>query len=144
MRFAEPPSLDSPLRGRSGDDLDGLLRGYFRAEMPEPWPNLEPPASEPVLPFAAAPRPRRWKSFRARLSLAASVALLLAGAALIGGSLRVPDRAATGPAGIGDSADTRDMPRHQPRIKREHLNVKPSGEVEMKFEFFDGGDLPPE
>src|SRR5262249_19607351 len=53
-------------------DVDGLLRDFFRAQMPEMWPDLKP---------AARPASRRAGSslIRSRGVLAASVLLLLTG-----------------------------------------------------------------
>jgi hypothetical protein len=65
-----------------GDELDGLLRAFFQAEMPDPWPSLEAPVPrEPVLSPAPAPLPERrvGSLFYSRLSLAASLALCLGG-----------------------------------------------------------------
>ena len=54
--------------------MDDLLQDYFRSQMPKPWPAFK------------APQPARVKSapslrsrFGARLALAASIALLIAG-----------------------------------------------------------------
>ena len=77
-----PPSHHN---GRSPDEgeVDRLLRAFYRAEMPNPWPSFEAPAAAPaVLPFPplAARRPLLTRS---RLALAASVALLVAGLRLL-------------------------------------------------------------
>jgi hypothetical protein len=54
-------------------EIDGLLHGYFRTEMPSPWPAFQ------------IPRPMRtkrpasfWSRYGGRLALAASIALLVA------------------------------------------------------------------
>jgi len=127
MRIAEPPSLDSPWRGSPGDDLDGLLRSYFQSEMPEPWPALELPTEETILPLPSKTRSPRWKSFRSRLALAASVAFLLAGAWLIGGSLKPnaqPDKPAA--TNQNDSADRK-------ADFDETLEVGPDGQLRVKL-----------
>ena len=49
MRIVEPPSLDSPGRGRHGDDLDQLLSEFFRSELPKPWPVAPVPEEPPQL-----------------------------------------------------------------------------------------------
>jgi hypothetical protein len=74
--IARPPH-DRRLAGRTPDDLDGVLRAFFRSEMPEPWPTLTPPANNP----RKAQRPVRRTSFSvsSRLSLAAAVALFVTG-----------------------------------------------------------------
>lgn len=65
--------------GRSPDDLDQLLRNFFRGEMPDPWPTMKAPAIE-------NPTPTWWTRSRSRLALAASVALLLVGSWCLSGS----------------------------------------------------------
>ena len=78
MRFVAPPTTDSLSRGRSGDDLDGLLGEFFRSEMPQPWPDAPETDEQPeVLSWSQTPR-RSRSLFRSRLALAASVAFLLA------------------------------------------------------------------
>jgi len=54
--------------------VDGLLRDYFRAQMPEPWPELDVPASLSLV----RPRSTWWRA-ASRLALAASILLLLLG-----------------------------------------------------------------
>jgi hypothetical protein len=89
MRFLDPPTLDAARRGLPGDDLDGLLSAFFRTEMPCPWPGAPVPEETPVI---FRPAPVRRSSFRSRLALAASVALLIAGAWLLGDSFKdAPD-----------------------------------------------------
>ena len=71
-----------------GDNVDGLLRAFFQAEMPHPWPSLEAPAPQPgVLPARATSA--RSGLFRSRLALAASIAVLIGGSLLLGG--KAPD-----------------------------------------------------
>ncbi len=62
---------------RPPEDVDALLRRFFRAEMPEPWP--APPAVP--TPAASVREPQRRPSFRlsSRLALAAAVALFVIG-----------------------------------------------------------------
>src|SRR5262245_12021954 len=68
---------DSFSSRRSPDDLvDSLLREFFRAEMPDPWPSLEAPTAERVT-VPMRPLARRWTVLRSRFTLAASVLLLL-------------------------------------------------------------------
>lgn len=64
-----------------GDDLDGLLRAYFQAEVPTPWPRFQPPVKAQLLPFRAkSPAPPRWTS---RAALVAAAVLLLLALALL-------------------------------------------------------------
>jgi hypothetical protein len=84
MKFIAPPTAGAPGATRSGDDLDGLLRAFFQAETPHPWPELEPPATTSV----ASTRLAFWRQIkRSHLALAASVALLIAGSLLFRGEL---------------------------------------------------------
>jgi len=69
-----PPML-LRLPDRSPNELDRLLQGFFREEMPEPWPAWSPPVAEPVAPAVLGRR--RWVALRRRLAVAASVALIL-------------------------------------------------------------------
>jgi hypothetical protein len=73
MKPAPPLSTGE---ARTPDDVDALLRSYFRAEMPDPWP--APPLAR-ALVTSAAPEPAARHSDRSKLALAASVALLIAG-----------------------------------------------------------------
>jgi hypothetical protein len=74
-----------------GDDLDGLLRAFYRKEMPARWPAPPvPPAHK--LPFRRPP-PRGL--LRSRLALVASVALLVLGSLFVSGKVgptAVPDK----------------------------------------------------
>jgi hypothetical protein len=56
------------------DGLDGALRSFFRAEMPDPWPVMSAPE---LPPQAAVVRP--WWKRGGRFALAASIALMLVG-----------------------------------------------------------------
>jgi hypothetical protein len=76
-------SLVQPPPWKPGDDLDGLLRAFFRSQMPHPWPS-------PRLPrFRTAADPRSAPSghslTRSRLVLAASAALLMLGSLCLPG-----------------------------------------------------------
>jgi hypothetical protein len=109
MTLIKPPSTS---RGpRPPEDLDGLLRAFFQAEMPDPWPAS--PAPRPaerngtILPFRSPALPsfrkptRGWSLFRTRLALAASVALLALGAFCLPGAFRDGGSKAP-PAFVGD------------------------------------------
>jgi hypothetical protein len=144
MRIVEPPSLDSPWRGPAGDDLDGLLSAFFRSEMPRSWSAPELPDEQPrTLPL---PSPRRRSILRSRLALAASIALLLAGAWFLSGEFA----SITGPGSFDSRKDEAsshgtDLPRKTmkedglgltPR-SRERIIVDPSGRTGFQIEFED-------
>jgi hypothetical protein len=77
-----PPAGDG-----SPDDLDRLLRAFFRSRVPTPWPRLRAPT-------AVARVRGRGPLPAGRLALAASVAALLAGGWLLGHRLPAPPTAA--------------------------------------------------
>jgi len=64
------------------DDVDGLLRAFFKAQMPHPWPSpaaLSPPR---ILTLPVARATKGWPLMRSRLALAVAVALLAFGFSL--------------------------------------------------------------
>jgi hypothetical protein len=71
----------SPTLGPSGDELEGMLRSFFRAEVPDPWPTMKAP--EAVVKFQK-PRRSTWLRIGPRLAIAASVGLLLVGYLALG------------------------------------------------------------
>jgi hypothetical protein len=75
-----------------GDEVDQVLRAFFKAQLPNPWPSFESPPESSVLPFV--PLARRSSGVRGRLALAASVAILAAGGWLLSGKF------ADQPAGV--------------------------------------------
>jgi hypothetical protein len=85
----EPSPVDWPSAGRPPEDPDGLLRAFFRAEMPDPWPGFRRlPGPTAVLgtngTAPGRPRPREAAppsrpALRSRLALAAAALLLLLG-----------------------------------------------------------------
>jgi hypothetical protein len=110
----EPSPVDWPNRGRPPQEPDGLLRAFFRAEMPDPWPGFRrPPGPAPVVttngtapgrarpPEGARPRilagPR--PALRSRLALGAVAALLLLGTLVLSG--RFHNNTPDGPVGRG-------------------------------------------
>lgn len=72
------------------DDLDGLLREFYRAEMPQPWPKFRAPAPRvrlaPAVPQASGYSAR----LRSLLALAASVAVIALGAWWLSASADTP------------------------------------------------------
>jgi hypothetical protein len=75
MRYEQPPVLARNY-GRPPDDIDGLLRAFLRAEMPDPWPTMKFPTRTQTLRPTAL---RRWPLLNSRFALAATVALCLVG-----------------------------------------------------------------
>ena len=67
---------------RTPDDVETILRSYFRAEMPRPWP--APPLTGASVQGFPARLGRRLS--RSKLALAASLAVL------VGGTLVLPGR----------------------------------------------------
>jgi hypothetical protein len=94
---------------RLPEDLDGLLRQFFRAEMPEPWP-AAPPLPQPRPRPAVSPRKRTagrpWFRFSTRFAVAASVALLVIGYLALAG--RFPTGGVSGGTAIDGTNPTAD------------------------------------
>jgi hypothetical protein len=99
MSSREPP-VDWQTSGRLGPDPDGLLRAFYRSEMPDPWPAFRRPNDQPRSAVAGPPpagrtphhgtaprarRPRLATAVRGRLALAAAAAVLLLGTLLLAG-----------------------------------------------------------
>lgn len=79
MSFLHEPPIERG--GPPPEELDALLGEFFRAEMPQPWPDFAAPRLAPALPLTPPARP--WKPVRSRVALAASVGLLLTGSLLL-------------------------------------------------------------
>jgi hypothetical protein len=75
MNSLQQPRAGSFGHDRSANDLDGLLRAFFRAQVPEPWPAPKPPATSSLRGEGALVR--RPSLFRSRFALAASLLILL-------------------------------------------------------------------
>ncbi|MFM7151841.1 MAG: hypothetical protein ACKO23_18595 [Gemmataceae bacterium] len=72
MKSAEPE------KNLPGENLDGLMKAYFRREMPAPWPRSPHPAKSRVSPHGEMPAP--WSS---RWALALALSVFLASLTLI-------------------------------------------------------------
>ena len=71
--------------------IDRLLSAFFKAELPDPFPTMKAPAADMPMPaVAAAAREHRSSLQQSRLSLAASVALLLGGCWYLSGQITAP------------------------------------------------------
>ena len=78
MRSVVPP-VNGVHGERSADDLEDLLRAYFRSRLPEPWPELKLPAAHSGAAL--------WSS---RFALAAAVGFLLLSSLAISSFFRGP------------------------------------------------------
>jgi hypothetical protein len=67
----------SYLSPTSTNDVDGVLRAFFKAQTPAPWPKA---------PVVVAKTPKGWPMMRSRLALAASVGLLALGLSSLAGA----------------------------------------------------------
>jgi hypothetical protein len=93
----------SPPGQRAGDgpeDIDRLLGAFFRGEVPNPWPPLAAPVKTPAFQVGS----RLWVG---RVTLAASVAALVAGVSLLSG--RLPGPAPTGTLDNGSATVPHDL-----------------------------------
>ncbi len=110
MTVVTPPTIVPRSGHPPEDDLDGLLRAYFQAEMPDPWPSFEAPAPRNgVLPFRR-PKPSRFTQWRSRLALAASVLLLIGSALFVFSGPRNTDN--PNPPKVNQTtADTEPLPK---------------------------------
>ncbi len=89
------------------DDIDALLRAYFQAELPKPWPAFRPPVSSArVLPFRSSQRQPVW----ARRTVLVAAALLLLAAGLL-----IPRRTATHSERPGGAVPILGAPSASPR-----------------------------
>jgi len=124
----QPPTHSGDARNPE-DELDGLLREYFRAETPNPWPHpVGAVGRQEVRPY------RRVALMRSRLALAASIALILFGSLFL---TRLPRDLPTGDGPALAAPEAK-------RIKvKEYLNLKPDGSTELKSEAAFEEELPP-
>jgi hypothetical protein len=125
MNLISPPPVS---RGgdRPPEDIDRTLRAFFKAEMPEPWPSLEAPAPRrpATIPFAPPPA-RRGSLLRSRLALAASVALLAMGLAVLAGAFQGKPTA-SGPSVVNPNARKLPGPGDAPVIPVPREQRQPS------------------
>jgi hypothetical protein len=119
MNLTEPPP------SKPSDELDDLLRAFFRSQMPHSWPAPRQPAAR-VAPSPRPSAPRRSLN-RSRWALAASIGLLLVGSFSLPGRL-TPSNSEAVPGGpmTSDNELRRKMqeehkrrheqPRHHPGV----------------------------
>jgi hypothetical protein len=119
-RAALPPGPAQP-----ADDLDGLLRNFFRSEMPDPWP-APPSVTAAGRPAERGARPtvsRRWFRHGGRFALAAGVLFFLLGyLALTSAFPRHTPSRPTVPPVIGKGLE----------VIRDRVPLKGGGEAEIK------------
>ena len=131
-------NLVLPPPPKPGDDLEELLRAFYRSQMPQPWPSPRLPRFRP----APTQPPSSGRSLiRGRLVLAASAALLMLGSLCLPGRFARDSKPSSGPP-IAPTADNLE----RLRMKKEHENKnKPNlGADDADFENGLGLlDLPP-
>ena len=125
MNLVVPPPLDNPDRP-SEDELDGLLRAFYTAELPNPWPSFEAPDERNVI---LPPRPfgKRFPLWRTRLAWAACVAFLVAGPLALSTYLsgtNTPTTAKGTEAADVDSATANRELRWHPILKDNKTSIK--------------------
>jgi hypothetical protein len=120
----------SPTLGPSGDELEGMLRSFFRAEVPDPWPAMKAPAA--VVKFEK-PRRSTWLRIGPRLAVAACVAFLLLGYLALG-SMFPKHQAVDGLNNAGPPIGKQDN-----RPRRVHT---PSGREALMWEEKSSGERP--
>ncbi len=95
----------SPL---STDDVDGVLRAFFKGQMPATWPSIKAPA-------IVATTAKGWPMMRSRLALAASVALLALGLSLLSGAFHSRSNPSVSHIAVdGATASTENDPLQHP------------------------------
>jgi hypothetical protein len=160
MKSVTRPPSDANGVAHRGDDLDEVLFAFFRSEMPRPWPALQlpdgappapplPPRVRPAQP-APAPSPRPW-FHSPRFALAASVALLIAGYAVMSAALG-PPAAATDPDLKGTTANPQGSPFEAPKANGkapetireiDAPNIKgPDKDIDIHESLLQDGDQP--
>jgi len=135
-------NLVEPSSQKPSGDLDSLLRGFFRSQMPHPWP-------APRLPhFRATPAKRpispRRPLIRSRWALAASISLLLLGSLLLPGRLTPTSQPGSDPTGPGYGRDIlHDQMKKEQKMKefREKHNMPPDMEDDGQVNGLDDSDL---
>ncbi len=126
-----------PLSQNRGDNVDGLLRAFYRAQMPHPWPK-PPETSSQTLPFRRFSRGQG--ATRSRWVLAASVAFLLAGSLLLPRRFTSQERPEPGIEALGTA--NRNILPDAPKMKTNE--GKPVEKKQLPGLGFDEGELLPD
>lgn len=92
-------------------EMDQMLSGFFKSELPNPFPPLNlPTRAELPMPLVAGEptRERRTNTLKSKLSIAVSVALLIGGCWYLSGRMseKGPEQAK-----IGKGADGANVPK---------------------------------
>jgi hypothetical protein len=135
-------SLVPPPPRKPSDDLDFLLRAFFRSQMPDPWPGLRLSSFRPN--SARPATPSRRPLIRSRWALAASIGLLLIGSLLLPGRFAQDLKPESYPGGphIGTNDLRRQMDKEHRLNEFENKN-KPQLGADAPAQDFDDLDLPP-
>jgi hypothetical protein len=116
MRVVEPqPS-------QPGDSLDGLLRKFFRSQLPHPWPV---PRALCAVSAHKRPSPIGQSLVRGRWVLAASVALLLFGSLLLPNRFTTDAKSENGLSGPMISDNPRGTHKQQNKRKEVEKRNEP-------------------
>jgi hypothetical protein len=99
MNALPRPPMNVPGREQHPGEIDGLLRRFFRAEMPDPWPAAPATRVAASVPVTRPTRPL----LRSRFALAASLLLLLVGHLSLSGRFadNVPNAPDSAGANVG-------------------------------------------
>jgi hypothetical protein len=122
MTVVTPPTSVPNAGGRPpDDDLDGLLRDFFNAEMPNPWPAWQTPAPRNEFGSLRRSRASRLSLWRSRLTLvAAAILLLMGGTLFLIGSPVSKDSATPPPPAHGTDAAGRMLDDDVPFMPDQH------------------------
>jgi hypothetical protein len=103
--------IETPLQPAQSDEIDRVLRAYYQSQMPDSWPAAPRPLRV-TLSMPTPPRQRAFAGMRRRLALAASIALLIAGAFFASGKIA--------PSGPTDGDPLKDPSAKVPPELRRH------------------------
>ncbi|MFL5240646.1 MAG: hypothetical protein ACJ8FY_00935 [Gemmataceae bacterium] len=119
--------IDNRTDFRSDQNLDRILRAFFRAEMPLRWPEWKSPQQSVIVParghFGST-------TLRSRFALAASIALMIFGFLFVSDKLQNGDLPTKN--GMNTGFD-------DPQIKKERIKVNGEGQSEYQFDVEGGG-----
>jgi len=126
MSVMEPPLMNRSNFSPADEELEGLLRSFFRDELPHPWPALNPPAAAILpLPQTAGHRPAALS--RSQVALAASVALLFGGQAWLYHSHQAEESSTPGNSSPGDLLAKPDLHGKKPQSTGVPVTAKENG-----------------